>query len=56
MKTPRYPRLVKELAIILVIKVIVLMGVKAIWFDAPTVPQNGTERVEQRLLGSSHPL
>lgn len=53
MKTPRYPRLVKELAVILAIKIAVLMTIKAIWFDAPTVPLDGTERVEQQLLGTN---
>jgi len=45
--------LVREIAVILAIKLVLLLGIKALWFDAPTVPKNGTEQVSQRLLGTS---
>ncbi|HLD68210.1 MAG TPA: hypothetical protein VJA19_19490 [Pseudomonas sp.] len=48
----RYPRLVKELAVILLIKLAVLIIIKTIWFDAPTLPTGGSEPIVQRLLGT----
>lgn len=45
-----YPRLVKELAIILLVKLVVLLTIKHFWFTAPTVPENGTQHVIERLL------
>lgn len=47
--------LVREIAVILALKLCLLLGIKALWFDAPTLPQNGTERVSQRLLGTPEP-
>ena len=45
-------RLVKEIAVILVIKLAVLLVIKVVWFDKPTIPKNYTPEVQQHLLGS----
>ncbi len=45
--------LVRELAVILAIKLVLLLGIRAIWFDAPTRPENGSARVGERLLGEA---
>lgn len=47
--------LVRELTIILAIKLSVLIGIKIMWFDEPVVPENGSERVSERLLGAGVP-
>lgn len=44
-------KLVREIAIILVIKVACLMVIKAIWFSAPTVPED-TGRIAQHIAGN----
>lgn len=46
-------RLAKEISLILVIKLILLMGIKTFWFDAPTVPRDGSAKTGQHLLGRS---
>lgn len=43
--------LVRELAIILLIKLALLLAIKAIWFDQPTVPDDGSRITSQHLLG-----
>lgn len=48
--------LIRELAIILLLKLIILILIKTVWFDAPTVPQDGVNRVEKHLLGETAPL
>ena len=45
------PKLGRELAVILVIKVIVLMTIKNVWFDQPTIPKHFEQSVEQRIIG-----
>lgn len=45
--------LVKELAIILLLKLIILISIKAFWFNEPTVPVDGTDKVSERLLGTT---
>lgn len=44
-------KLVREIAAILVIKVICLMVIKAIWFDAPTIPKGTEQQVAQHIAG-----
>ncbi|MOA11697.1 hypothetical protein D3C78_1316520 [compost metagenome] len=44
--------LVREIGIILLIKLAILMTIKVIWFSEPTVPENGSERVGAHLLGT----
>lgn len=43
--------LVREIAVILMLKLTLLLGIKAIWFTEPTVPRDGQQRVESHLLG-----
>ncbi|WP_049269388.1 MULTISPECIES: cytochrome oxidase putative small subunit CydP [Pseudomonadaceae] len=50
---PRSPwrlPLVREITAILLIKLALLLGIKAIWFDQPTLPENGTERLDSHLF------
>ncbi|GAA5182090.1 hypothetical protein GCM10023345_07200 [Acinetobacter kookii] len=49
-------RLVREIAIILIIKIVLLMMIKQIWFDAPTIPQNFDNQVAERIAGSPSPI
>ncbi len=44
-------RLVREIAIILVIKVICLMVIKVIWFDSPTIPHGIDNQVAEHITG-----
>lgn len=46
-------RLKIEIAIILIIKVVILLAIKNIWFDAPTIPKNFDNQVAERIAGSS---
>jgi len=41
--------LAREIAAIVVLKVAVLLVIKSIWFDAPTVPHDGIQRTSQHL-------
>jgi hypothetical protein len=45
-------RLVREIAIILIIKIVLLMMIKHIWFDAPTIPKDFDNQVAERIAGS----
>ncbi len=45
-------RLIWEIAIILIIKVVLLMVVKHIWFDAPTIPKDFNNQVAERITGN----
>ena len=45
--------LVREIGVILLVKLAILLTIKAVWFTEPTVPENGTARVSERLLGTS---
>ena len=49
-------RLVREIAIILIIKVALLLTIKHIWFDAPTIPKNFDSQVAERIAGSPSPI
>lgn len=44
--------LVREITIILIIKVVILLTIKHIWFDAPTIPKNFDNQVAERIAGS----
>jgi len=44
--------LVREIGIILLVKLAILLTIKAVWFSEPTVPVNGSELVSERLLGT----
>lgn len=45
-------RVVREITAILIIKVAILMLIKNIWFDAPTIPQNFDHQVAERIAGN----
>ena len=45
-------RLVREITIILIIKIALLMTIKHIWFDAPTIPKDFDNQVAERIAGS----
>ncbi|WP_341845142.1 cytochrome oxidase putative small subunit CydP, partial [Acinetobacter baumannii] len=42
-------RLIREIAIILIIKVALLLTIKHIWFDAPTIPKNFDNQVAEHI-------
>ncbi|EEH67399.1 MULTISPECIES: cytochrome oxidase putative small subunit CydP [Acinetobacter] len=44
-------RLIREITIILIIKVILLMVIKHVWFDAPTIPKDFNNQVAERIAG-----
>ncbi|WP_236715577.1 cytochrome oxidase putative small subunit CydP [Pseudomonas sp. BMS12] len=43
----------REITAILLIKLALLLAIKAIWFDAPTIPENGAARVDAHLFNES---
>ncbi|WP_173910478.1 cytochrome oxidase putative small subunit CydP [Acinetobacter sp. Marseille-Q1618] len=45
-------RLVREITIILIIKIALLLVIKHIWFDAPTIPKNFDNQVAERIAGN----
>ena len=45
-------RVVREITAILIIKVIILMIIKNIWFDAPTIPKNFDNQIAEHIAGS----
>ncbi|PWU26397.1 hypothetical protein DK254_27895 [Pseudomonas sp. RW407] len=51
----RSPKLVRELAAIVLIKLALLLAIKAIWFDHPTLPVEGERQVSAHLLGTPAP-
>ncbi|SDJ34493.1 hypothetical protein SAMN05216189_1015123 [Pseudomonas delhiensis] len=51
----RYPKLVRELAAIVLIKLALLLAIKAIWFAHPTLPVEGERQVSAHLLGTPAP-
>ncbi|MDF3935891.1 cytochrome oxidase putative small subunit CydP [Pseudomonas citronellolis] len=48
--------LAREIAVILVIKLALLMAIKAIWFDHPTIPVDAERQVSAHLLGTPAPI
>lgn len=49
-------RITREIYAILIIKVIILIGIKNIWFDAPTIPKNFDQQVAERIAGDTSPI
>ncbi|MFW2076463.1 cytochrome oxidase putative small subunit CydP [Acinetobacter sp. ULE_I010] len=49
-------RLVREITIILIIKIVLLITIKHIWFDAPTIPKDFDNQVAERIAGSPSPI
>ena len=45
-------RSVIEITAILIIKVAILLTIKHIWFDAPTIPKDFDNQVAERIAGS----
>lgn len=45
-------RLKREIAVILIIKIVILLTIKHIWFDAPTIPKDFDNQVAERIAGS----
>ena len=54
-KSPWRIALVREIGVILLIKLVILFSIKAIWFTEPTLPENGTERLDSHLFGTLAP-
>lgn len=54
-KSPWRIPLVREIGIILVVKLVILFRIKAIWFSEPTVPVNGSARFDAHLFGTPPP-
>ncbi|MDQ9035902.1 hypothetical protein RFH07_04595 [Acinetobacter seifertii] len=46
-------KLVREITIILIIKVVLLLTIKHIWFDAPTIPKNFDNQVAEHIAGDN---
>lgn len=46
-------RLVKEITIILIIKIVLLLTIKHIWFDAPTIPKNFDNQIAEHIAGDN---
>lgn len=46
-------RIVREITAILIIKVVILLIIKNIWFDAPTIPKNFDNQVAEHIAGDS---
>ncbi|ENW07866.1 hypothetical protein F933_01062 [Acinetobacter beijerinckii CIP 110307] len=44
-------RLIREITIILIIKIVLLLVIKNIWFDAPTIPKDFNNEVAERIAG-----
>lgn len=44
-------KLIREITIILIIKVVILLMIKNIWFDAPTIPKDFNNEVAERIAG-----
>ena len=49
-------RITREITAILIIKVIILICIKNIWFDAPTIPKNFDQHVAERIAGDISPI
>ena len=54
-RSPWRKPLVREIALILLIKLVLLMTIKSIWFTAPTVPPEGSARMAEHLLATPLP-
>lgn len=48
--------LIREIALILIIKVVCLMVIKSIWFDAPTIPKGIDQQVAEHIAGQPRPV
>ncbi len=53
--------LVRDMALVLLLKIALLLRIKIIWFDAPPAAVDGTQRMDQQFFGAAfvrpaHPL
>ena len=46
-------RITREIIAILIIKVIILLVIKNIWFTEPTIPKNFDNQVAERIAGDT---
>lgn len=46
-------RLIREITIILIIKIVLLLTIKHIWFDAPTIPKNFDNQAAEHIAGDN---
>ncbi|OCX90898.1 MAG: hypothetical protein BFD77_19755 [Pseudomonas sp. CO183] len=42
----------RDIVLVLLVKVAILITIKNVWFDAPSIPENGSVRVADHLLDS----
>ena len=42
----------RDVVLVVLVKVAILTSIKTIWFDAPSIPENGSVRVADHLLDS----
>ncbi|EWC39417.1 hypothetical protein GFL09_03635 [Pseudomonas stutzeri] len=42
----------RDVVLVLLVKVALLITIKNVWFDAPSIPENGSVRVADHLLDS----
>ncbi len=42
----------RDVVLVVVIKVVLLMAIRFVWFDTPGIPDNGSVRVADHLLDS----
>lgn len=42
----------RDIVLVLLVKVAIHTSIKTIWFDAPSIPENGSARVADHLLDS----
>lgn len=40
----------RDIVLVLLVKVAILISIKNMWFDAPSIPENGSARVAEHLL------
>ncbi|NHW02614.1 cytochrome oxidase putative small subunit CydP [Stutzerimonas degradans] len=40
----------RDIVLVLLVKVAILISIKIMWFDAPSIPENGSARVAEHLL------
>ena len=45
-------KLIREIAIILIIKIALLLIIKHIWFDSPTIPKDFNNQVAEHIAGN----
>ena len=42
----------RDIVLVVLVKVAILITIKNVWFDAPSIPENGSVRVADHLLDS----